>query len=66
MKYAAILITLAFAILAVAILAVDWAIGTYAKWHKRRALHIRAKDLARFNIGAFRGARKFDDPRWPS
>jgi hypothetical protein len=37
------------------------------KWKKRRDSHIRAKELARFNIGvAFRGARPVDKNRFLS
>ena len=53
--------------LALALYALDNLAGRFLEWRKRRDLHIKAKDLARFNIGvAFRGARKFDDPRWPT
>lgn len=53
-----------FAIFALAYLA--GGLEVVRRWRKRRALHIRAKDLARWNMAAFRGARKFDDPRWPT
>lgn len=53
-------------LLVLAIFAIDWAIGTYAKWTKRRASFMRDTEINRYNMGAFRGARKFDDPRWPS
>ena len=38
----------------------------FLAWRRRRALHISAEKLARFNMTAFRGTRKFDDPRWPT
>jgi hypothetical protein len=50
---------------AVAIYAVDLAIGHFLEWRKRRDALIRNEQLNRYNVAAFRGTRKFDDPRWP-
>jgi hypothetical protein len=50
----------------VAIFTADWAWAHYEIWRKRRDLHIRAKDLQRFNMTAFRGARRVDKNRFLS
>jgi len=42
----------------------DLACGVFLDWQKRRDAHIKAALLNRYNLAAFRGARKFDDPRW--
>lgn len=38
----------------------------YAAWRRERDSFVRNERLNRFNVSAFRGTRKFDDPRWPS
>lgn len=35
----------------------DLAVGRFLDWRNRRDSHIRAKDLARWNMAGFRGAR---------
>jgi hypothetical protein len=35
-------------------------------WAKRRDEFIKNERLHRYNVAAFRGTRKFDDPRWPT
>jgi hypothetical protein len=49
-----------------AIYLVDNLIGRAIEWRKRRESFLRDTEINRYNMGAFRGARKFDDPRWPS
>lgn len=61
MKYAAWLIALCFAILLI-----DYAVARLQSWHTRRAELIKNERLYRYNVAAFRGTRKFDDPRWPT
>lgn len=60
-------IALGCLVLAVLIFVADDFVGRYSHWRKKRDLHIRAKELARFNIGvAFRGARAVDKNRFLS
>lgn len=49
-----------FFALCLAIFLVDVGLAHFADFRKRRERHIRAKDLARFNMTAFRGAKKFE------
>lgn len=42
------------------------ALDRYEAWRKSRDSFVRNERLNRFNVSAFRGTRKFDDPRWPS
>ena len=51
---------------AVVLYLADLAIGHFMDWRKRRDELIRNETLNRFNVAAFRGTRKFDDPRWPT
>lgn len=44
----------------------DLAVGRFIDWRRRRDEFVRNSDLNRFNMAAFRGTRKFDDPRWPT
>lgn len=41
------------------------AVDRFHQWRKRRDSLIRNERLNRYNVAAFRGTRKFDDPRWP-
>ena len=52
--------------LAVLLLAADDLAGRYQHWRKKREEFIKNERLNRFNVAAFRGTRKFDDPRWPT
>lgn len=44
--------------ISLSLLVLDNLAGRYLDWRKKRDAHIRAKDLARFNLIAFRGAKK--------
>jgi hypothetical protein len=52
--------------LAVLLLIADYLAGRWLAYRKRRDEFIRNERLNRYNVAAFRGTRKFDDPRWPS
>lgn len=42
------------------------AVDKFHQWRRRRDALIRNERLNRYNVAAFRGTRKFDDPRWPT
>jgi len=48
------------------LLVLDWAIGYWFDWRKRRDTHITAERMRRWNVTAFRGARYVDKNRWLS
>jgi len=49
--------------LAVLLLVVDDLAARIPDWYRRRR---RERQMRKYNVVAFRGARKFDDPRWPT
>lgn len=58
-------IALGCLVIAVLIFAADDLVGRFSHWRKRRDTHITAERMRKWNVTAFRAARKFDDPRWP-
>jgi len=56
-------IALGCLVLAVLLLLADDLAARIPDWYRRRR---REREMRKYNLAAFRGARKFDDPRWPS
>ena len=63
---AAIIATLVFAAAVCALVYFAGPVDRFHHWRKKRVEFIKNERLNRFNVAAFRGARKFDDPRWPT